>query len=235
MFYSAAEVFRLSPTSTWPVMTAPSAMTSRGATMSPTTEPVARRSSCSLALTFPVTAPLIVMFFATKSALIVALGRMVKLWSPSSIDPSTWPSIVKSSVLMTLPSTRTDLPIHPACRRSVSGALGSVASPGRTRSPVLSPFLAGNGADRWLGIGCLTEPICVDMLSPERRNEVMSRIRGRNPRPELMVRSFLHARARLRGPKQNSPCVPTRRPRPKATPGSTGSACLEQTTTAGSG
>ena len=122
-------------------MTAPSAMTSRGATMSPTTEPVGRRSTCSLALTFPVTAPLIVTFFATKSAVIVELGPMVKLWSPSSIDPTTWPSIVKSSALMTLPSTRTDLPIHAASRRSLSGALGSVASPGRTGSPVLSPFL----------------------------------------------------------------------------------------------
>ena len=116
-------------------------MTSRGAAMSPTTEPVARTSSCSLALTFPVTGPLIVTFFATKSALIVALGPMVKLWSPSSIDPSTWRSTVKSSVLMTLPSTRTDLPIHPASRRSLTGALGSVASPGRTRSPELSPLL----------------------------------------------------------------------------------------------
>ena len=78
MFYSAADVLRLSATSTWPVTTAPSAMTSRGATMSPTTEPVARTSSCSLALTFPITAPLIVTFFATTSALIVALGPMVK-------------------------------------------------------------------------------------------------------------------------------------------------------------
>jgi hypothetical protein len=79
----------------------------------------------------------------------VELGPMVKLWSPSSIDPSTWPSIVKSSVLMTLPSTRTDRPIHAASRRSFSGALGSVASPGRTRSPVLSPFLI-----RSLSSGC---------------------------------------------------------------------------------
>ena len=165
-------------------------MTSRGATMSPTTEPVARTSSCSLALTFPVTAPLIVMFLANKSALIVARGPMVKLWSPTSIDPSTWPSIVKSSVLMTLPSTQTDRPIHPASRRSFSGALGSVASPGRTRSPVLSQLLTGNGADCWLGVGWLTEPICMDILLPQRRSEVMTRTRGRNPRPELMVRSF---------------------------------------------
>ena len=146
--YSAPEVFRLPPTA-WPVMTAPSVTTSRGAAMSPTTEPVARTSSRSLALTFPVTAPLIVMFLATRSAVIVALGPMVKLWSPSSIDPSTWPSIVKSSVLMTLPSTRTDRPIHAASRRSFSGALGSVASPGRTRSAVLSPFVI-----RSLSSGC---------------------------------------------------------------------------------
>ena len=59
-----------------------------------------------------------VTFLATTSALTVALDPMVKLWSPSSIDPSTSPSIVKSSVLMTLPSTRTDLPIHAPSRRS---------------------------------------------------------------------------------------------------------------------
>ena len=159
MFYSAAEVLGLSPTSTWPVMTAPSAMTSRGATMSPTTEPVARTSSCSLALTCPVTAPLIVTFFATKSAVIVALGPTVKLWSPSSIDPSTWPSIVKSSVLMTLPSTRTDLPIHPARRRSLGGALGSVASSGRTRSPVLCDPPGSNWTAEWRCPGCLNNLI----------------------------------------------------------------------------
>lgn len=37
----------------------------------------------------------------------------------------------------------------------------------------------------------------MDVFSPEMRSEVMRRIRGRNTRPELTVRSFLH-RAGLR-------------------------------------
>lgn len=34
----------------------------------------------------------------------------------------------------------------------------------------------------------------MDRLTPERRSEVMSRIRGKDTRPEMVVRRFLHAK-----------------------------------------
>jgi len=46
-----------------------------------------------------------------------------------------------------------------------------------------------------------------DIWSPEKRSEVMSRIRGGNTKPELLVRSMLHRlgyRFTVRGPKNKS-------------------------------
>src|SRR5216683_2257004 len=62
-------------TSTPPVMTAPSAIRSSGEEISPFTDPVARRST----LTLPVTAPLMMIVCATRSALIEAPAPIVRL------------------------------------------------------------------------------------------------------------------------------------------------------------
>lgn len=48
-----------------------------------------------------------------------------------------------------------------------------------------------------------------DVLTPEQRSYCMSRIRGRNTRPELVVRRYLHARGfRFRLHRKGLPCRP---------------------------
>src|SRR5262245_25920098 len=97
--------------STLPLKCAPSAMEIRGALMSPVTEPEDLISRISLAVMFPTTLPMIVTFLALISALIFPLGPMTRLWSLSSIFPSTRPSIVRSSSPVNSPLMNTDFPM----------------------------------------------------------------------------------------------------------------------------
>jgi len=86
--------------------------------MSPSTEAPSRNSTFSVACTLPITAPLMVMVLAVRSAFTLAPGPISRLWFPSSIEPSTLPSIVRSSLLTIRPSTRSAFPTHAATRRS---------------------------------------------------------------------------------------------------------------------
>src|SRR5690349_6246357 len=56
---------------------APSAIATRGAAMSPSTEPLSRMSTFSLAVTLPVTSPRMTTDFANTCALIFPFGPMV--------------------------------------------------------------------------------------------------------------------------------------------------------------
>jgi hypothetical protein len=60
-----------------------------------------------------------------------------------------------------------------------------------------------------------------DIFSPEKRSEVMSRIRGHDTKPELALRSMLHRlgyRFTVNGPKNQSfPGKPAHRPPPANT------------------
>src|SRR4029077_2134774 len=61
---------------------------------------------------------------ATMSALMSASGPMVNAFSWMSIVPSTWPSMVMSSELVSVPWNFTDLPTHATTRRSSAGSGG---------------------------------------------------------------------------------------------------------------
>ena len=55
-----------------------------------------------------------------------------------------------------------------------------------------------------------------DIFTPEKRSEVMSRIRGRNTKPELALRSMLHRlgyRFTVNGPEKQ---IPPRQTGPRA-------------------
>jgi hypothetical protein len=125
---SAAPLFdaRGRRVSTRPFTSAPSIIISRGAVRSPCTDAVACTSSRSAAVTFPITAPQIRIVLAARSALTAAVAPMMRPWSPTSIVPSTLPSIRRSWALVILPSTDTPCPIHALPRRS-SDAEDSVA------------------------------------------------------------------------------------------------------------
>ena len=101
--------------STLPRKCAPSAIATRGEAMSPSTEPLSRMSTFSDAVTLPVTSPSTTTDFAKTSALILPLGPMVSTLSLSSILPSTWPSIVRSSLPLSSPLMMTDLPMYSRC------------------------------------------------------------------------------------------------------------------------
>ncbi len=90
---------------------APSAMATRGAAMSPSTEPLSRMSTFSLAVTLPVTSPRMTTDLANTWALILPFGPIVSTFCRSSILPSTWPSIVRSSLPLSSPLMTTDLPM----------------------------------------------------------------------------------------------------------------------------
>jgi hypothetical protein len=90
---------------------APSAIATRGAAMSPSTDPLSRRSTFSDAVTLPVTSPRITTDLANTCALIRPLGPIVNTFWRSSIFPSTWPSMVRSSLPVSSPLITTDLPI----------------------------------------------------------------------------------------------------------------------------
>src|SRR5262245_12324530 len=108
--------------STLPRKCAPSAMATRGETMSPSTEPPSRISTFSDALTLPLTSPRTMTVLANIWALMRPLGPIVSKWSLSSILPSTWPSIVRSSLPLSSPLMTTDLPMF---TRSLSIRRGS--------------------------------------------------------------------------------------------------------------
>src|SRR5262245_45956259 len=90
---------------------APSAMATRGAAMSPSTEPLSRMSTFSLAVTLPVTSPRMTTDLANTCALIFPFGPIVRTFWRSSILPSTWPSIVRSSLPLSSPLMTTDFPM----------------------------------------------------------------------------------------------------------------------------
>jgi hypothetical protein len=79
--------------------------------MSPSTEPLSRMSTFSLAVTLPVTSPRMTTDFAKTCALILPFGPMVRTFCRSSILPSTWPSIVRSSLPFSSPLMTTDFPM----------------------------------------------------------------------------------------------------------------------------
>src|SRR5581483_1192419 len=119
-----------------------------------------RRSIPSVAVRLPVTAPLIVIVFADRSAFTVASAPIVSVCSPTSIVPSIWPSIVRFSWLTIRPSMRSARPIQAATRRSSIGAFGSVGirlllvsqhSIGRTRQNVSRTVNGANPAARRRG------------------------------------------------------------------------------------
>src|SRR5262249_4394135 len=63
--------------STLPRKCAPSAIATRGEMMSPSTDPLSRMSTLSLAVTFPVTSPSTITAFANTCALMRPLGPIV--------------------------------------------------------------------------------------------------------------------------------------------------------------
>ena len=83
----------------------------RGETMSPSTEPPSRMSTFSDAVTLPLTSPSTMTALANTCALILPFGPIVSTWSFSSILPSTWPSMVRSSLPFSSPLMTTDLPM----------------------------------------------------------------------------------------------------------------------------
>ncbi len=93
---------------------APSAIATRGAAMSPSTEPLSRMSTFSLAVTLPVTSPRMTTDFAKTCALIRPFGPMVRTFWRSSILPSTCPSMVRSSLPLSSPLMTTDFPMFTA-------------------------------------------------------------------------------------------------------------------------
>jgi len=75
----------------------PSTSAMRGAMTSPSSEPVARMSTFSRAVTRPVTEPPIVTILAQIRAVTLAVAPIVRTCAVSSIVPLTWPSRVRSS------------------------------------------------------------------------------------------------------------------------------------------
>jgi hypothetical protein len=63
------------------------------------------------AVTLPVTSPCTTTAFAKTSALILPLGPIVRTLPFRSMRPSTWPSMVRSSLPLNSPLMTTDLPI----------------------------------------------------------------------------------------------------------------------------
>ena len=100
-----------------------------GAAMSPSTEPLSRMSTFSVAVTLPVTSPRMMTDLANTCALIRPFGPMVSTFCRSSILPSTCPSIVRSSLPFSSPLMTTDLPMFTATL--LHSATGSLLRAGR--------------------------------------------------------------------------------------------------------
>jgi len=94
-----------------PRKVAPSAIATRGAAISPSTEPSSRMLIRSEAAMLPVTSPITTMDFADTCALSFALEPIVSTCSLRSTFPSTRPSMVRSSFPLNSPLTTIDLPI----------------------------------------------------------------------------------------------------------------------------
>ena len=90
---------------------APSAIATRGEIRSPSTEPLSRMSTFSEAVTLPTTSPRTMTDLANTAALILPFGPIVRTFWRSSILPSTWPSMVRSSLPLSSPLMTTDLPM----------------------------------------------------------------------------------------------------------------------------
>ena len=86
-------------------------MATRGAVMSPSTEPFSLMLTLSLAVTLPFTSPSTTTDFANTCALILPLGPIVSTCWRSSILPSTRPSTVRSSLPFSSPLMTTDFPM----------------------------------------------------------------------------------------------------------------------------
>ena len=95
---------------------APSAMATLGAVMSPSTEPLSRIATLSVALMSPKTSPSTMTDFANTPALIRPCGPIVRTCCLSSILPSTCPSMVRSSLPLSSPLITTDLPMFTTSR-----------------------------------------------------------------------------------------------------------------------
>src|SRR5215204_96173 len=108
--------------STAPRKCAPSAIATRGEMMSPSTDPLSRMSTFSLAVTFPVISPSTMTALANTSALMRPFGPTVSTWSRSSTRPSTYPSTVRSSLPFSSPLITTDLPMLTTSRMAVRGS-----------------------------------------------------------------------------------------------------------------
>ena len=89
----------------------PSAIATRGATMSPSTDPDSLMSTFSVAFKLPVTWPRTTIALALTCALMRPFEPTVRMWSRSSILPSTRPSIVRSSLPLSSPLMMIDLPM----------------------------------------------------------------------------------------------------------------------------
>src|SRR5918993_1567748 len=129
--------------STLPRKCAPSAMATRGEMMSPSTDPLSRMSTFSLAFTFPVTSPSTMTAFANTSALMRPFGPTVSTWSRSSTRPSTYPSTVRSSLPFSSPLMTTDLPMLTTSRNAGRGSSDRWATTGA--GAVCATGAAGTG------------------------------------------------------------------------------------------
>ena len=89
--------------STLPWRVPPSARTRRGEDTSPTTEPVPRISSLSVAVTGPLIVPVTTTVLAVILAFTLARPSMVSVWSGRLILPSTHPRTIKSSDVLRSP------------------------------------------------------------------------------------------------------------------------------------
>src|SRR5687767_8956061 len=98
--------------------------------MSPSTAAFFFNSTFAAPTTLPVTLPPMVTALAIRSATTVAPSPIVRLWSPSSMVPSTLPSMIRSADDTTLPFTVTCSLIQDAFRRSSAIGLSAVASRG---------------------------------------------------------------------------------------------------------
>jgi hypothetical protein len=116
---------------------APSEIATRGADRSPSTEPLSRISTRSLAVTLPCTSPWTTTVLANTDALMRAFGPIVSTFCLSSILPSICPSMVRSSLPLSSPLMMTLLPMFTVslseceCRdASTRGVVVSGTAPG---------------------------------------------------------------------------------------------------------
>ena len=102
--------------SIWPRKEAPSAMPTRGATRSPSTVAVLPMLIVSVPVMLPLTLPITLTTWACTCAPTRAFGPIVSTPWSSWIFPSTWPSMVRSSLALNSPLMTIDCPtVSPFC------------------------------------------------------------------------------------------------------------------------